>query len=89
MPDLLADVARLQRIRDWRRGVLHARSAFVVYNSVALPRHDLIGIFIDPMHGYRDAVLDGAPVLTDPADSVANMAVIDAVYAAAGLPVRP
>jgi LacI family transcriptional regulator len=24
-----------------------------------LSRHELIGIFIDPMHGYRDAVLDG------------------------------
>ena len=37
---------------------------------------------------FRDAVLDGRPVLTGPTDSVANMAVIDAVYEAAGLPIR-
>ena len=41
------------------------------------------------LEAFRDAVLEGGPVLTGPADSVANMEVIDAVYAAAGLPVRP
>jgi predicted dehydrogenase len=41
------------------------------------------------LEAFRDAVLDGAPVLTNPADSVANMAVIDAVYLASGLPLRP
>ncbi len=40
------------------------------------------------LEAFRDAVLDGAPVLTPPADSIANMTVIDAVYRAAGLPVR-
>lgn len=40
------------------------------------------------LEAFRDAVLDGAPVLTGPSDSVANMAVIDAVYEAAGLPIR-
>jgi predicted dehydrogenase len=40
------------------------------------------------LEAFRDAVLDGAPVLTGPPDSVANMAVIDAVYEAAGLPIR-
>ncbi len=40
------------------------------------------------LEAFRNAVVDGAPVLTGPADSVANMAVIDAVYRAAGLAVR-
>lgn len=40
------------------------------------------------LEAFRNAVRDGAPVLTPPADSVANMRVIDAVYRAAGLPVR-
>ena len=40
------------------------------------------------LEAFRDAVVDGTPVLTGPSDSVANMAVIDAVYEAAGLPLR-
>jgi len=40
------------------------------------------------LQAFADAVLRGAPVLTPPADSIANMAVIDAVYAAAGLRLR-
>jgi len=41
------------------------------------------------LDAFCDAVLDGASVLTGPSDSIANMAVIDAVYEAAGLPLRP
>jgi predicted dehydrogenase len=37
---------------------------------------------------FVDAVRDGKPVLTPPEDSIANMRVIDAIYEAAGLPVR-
>ncbi|HEY2565505.1 MAG TPA: Gfo/Idh/MocA family oxidoreductase [Acidimicrobiales bacterium] len=37
---------------------------------------------------FAEAVLTGGPVITTTADAVANMTVIDAVYAAAGLPVR-
>ncbi len=40
------------------------------------------------LDAFADAVLRGAPVLTPPSDSVANMVVIDAVYEAAGLPIR-
>ena len=40
------------------------------------------------LRAFADAVLDGGPVLTPPADSVANMVVIDDVYRAAGLPLR-
>jgi len=47
------------------------------------------------LRAFRDAVRDGGPVLTPPADSIANMTVIDAIYTAAGMqprqptPVRP
>jgi predicted dehydrogenase len=41
------------------------------------------------LRAFCDAALRGAPVLTGPADSVATMRVIDAVYAAAGLAARP
>jgi predicted dehydrogenase len=37
------------------------------------------------LDAFADAVLRDAPTLTPPADSIANMRVIDAIYAAAGL----
>jgi predicted dehydrogenase len=37
---------------------------------------------------FAAAVVAGGPVITTTADAVANMAVVDAVYTAAGLPVR-
>ena len=40
------------------------------------------------LEAFAAAVRDGAPVLTPPADAIANMSVIDAVYRAAGLAVR-
>lgn len=40
------------------------------------------------LRGFAAAVLHGAPVLTSPQDAVANMRQIDAVYRAAGLPLR-
>lgn len=40
------------------------------------------------LRAFADAVLRDGPVLTPPEDSIANMAVIDAVYDAAGLPRR-
>ena len=40
------------------------------------------------LRAFAAAVLRGDPVLTTPEDAVANMAVLDAVYQAAGLPVR-
>jgi predicted dehydrogenase len=40
------------------------------------------------LDAFVGAVRDGEPVLTDPADAIANMTVIDAIYRAAGLPVR-
>lgn len=41
------------------------------------------------LDAFVSAVRDDAPVLTPPADSVANMTVVDAVYRAAGLEPRP
>jgi len=40
------------------------------------------------LRAFAEAVRSGAPAPTDPADSIANMAVIDAVYDRAGLPRR-
>jgi predicted dehydrogenase len=40
------------------------------------------------LRAFHAAVAAGGPVLTPPADAVANMRVIDAVYRAAGLDVR-
>jgi predicted dehydrogenase len=40
------------------------------------------------LEAFADAVLRGGPVLTPPADAVANLEVMDAVYEAAGLPLR-
>lgn len=40
------------------------------------------------LEAFAGAVAGNRPVVTDPADSVANMTVIDAIYRAAGLPIR-
>jgi len=40
------------------------------------------------LDAFAAAVLRGEPVKTSPADAVQNMAVIDAIYTAAGLPLR-
>ena len=40
------------------------------------------------LDAFASAVLRGEPVKTTPADAVENMAVIDAIYRAAGLPLR-
>jgi predicted dehydrogenase len=40
------------------------------------------------LRAFVDAVTTGTPVLTGPADAIANMRVIDAVYRAAGMAVR-
>ncbi len=41
--------------------------------------------YVYQLRAFARAVQDGAPALTPPADAVANMRVIDAVYAHAGL----
>jgi predicted dehydrogenase len=44
--------------------------------------------YASQLRAFTSAILRGEPVLTGPDDAVANMAVIDACYAAAGLPRR-
>jgi predicted dehydrogenase len=44
--------------------------------------------YVCQLTAFRDAVHDGQPVLTDPADAVRTMSLIDAAYRAAGLPPR-
>lgn len=44
--------------------------------------------YVYQLRAFAAACLDGKPVPTGPGDAVANMAVIDEVYRAAGLPVR-
>jgi predicted dehydrogenase len=44
--------------------------------------------YASQLRAFTGAILRGEPVLTGPYDAVANMAVIDACYAAAGLPRR-
>jgi predicted dehydrogenase len=41
------------------------------------------------LEAFRGAVQEGAPTLTPPKESIANMRVIDAIYVAAGLEPRP
>ena len=41
------------------------------------------------LEAFRDAVLSGAPVLTDVDDAIATMTLVDACYRAAGLEPRP
>ncbi|MDT5277875.1 MAG: hypothetical protein QOG95_4807, partial [Mycobacterium sp.] len=40
------------------------------------------------LDAFANAVLRGAPVKTNPRDAIENMTVIDAIYRAAGLPLR-
>ena len=55
-------------------------------------RHERVGIkestYEHQLRAFVGAVRDGAPTLTPPAESVANMRVIDAAYRAAGLAPR-
>jgi predicted dehydrogenase len=44
--------------------------------------------YVAQLRAFRDAVLLGTPCLTDAEDAVRNMEVIDAIYRAAGLPMR-
>lgn len=55
-----------------------------------VPRPSREPTYLFQLRAFAGAVLRGEPILTGPADSIANMRVIDAVYRAAGLePRRP
>ncbi|MGF6885339.1 putative dehydrogenase [Nocardia sp. GAS34] len=44
--------------------------------------------FAQQLDAFAAAVLRGEPVPTSPQDSIENMTVIDAIYRAAGMPLR-
>ena len=44
--------------------------------------------YVYQLRAFVDNILEGTPVLTSPADALANMRVIDAIYAKAGLWLR-
>jgi predicted dehydrogenase len=46
------------------------------------------GSYTMQLLAFRDAIRDGAPVLTGAADAIPTMALIDAAYEKAGLPIR-
>jgi len=68
----------------------HVFSRFVVKGSGGSRRETFpkVPTYRYQLEAFAAAVLDGAPVLTPPSDSIANMAVIDAVYRAAGMSPR-
>jgi len=66
------------KTRDPRSGVTARRSEKVKGEST----------YWYQLEAFTKAVREGGPVLTPPADSIANMEVIDAVYRAAGLEPR-
>lgn len=45
--------------------------------------------YLYQLEAFRNAAMDGSPIPTGAEDGVATMRVIDAIYAGAGLPVRP
>ena len=67
--------------------------ARLTVRSAAGRRHEPVDRKVTSYGAQLDAFLaaisDGVPVLTPPADAVANMEVIDAVYRAAGMEPRP
>jgi predicted dehydrogenase len=66
----------------------HHRLAVHVGSARRIERLKSDVTYVHQLRAFADAVLRDGPVLTPPADSVANMRVIDAVYEAAGLPAR-
>jgi predicted dehydrogenase len=66
----------------WHRLTVRAKGSKRIERFVRRPTYE------NQLDAFTAAVLRGGPVLTPPEDSIANMAVIDAVYAAAGLPPR-
>jgi predicted dehydrogenase len=66
----------------YHRLSVHTPTGHRVEHSVRRATYDY------QLEAFVRAVTDGAPLITDPADAVANMAVVDAAYVAAGLEPR-
>ena len=76
------DVINMQMPQMWNR---------VTIRTGGVRSHERVrgeATYTYQLRAFRSAVADGAPVLTPPADAIANMRVIDAVYRAAGLEPR-
>ncbi|HUY63113.1 MAG TPA: Gfo/Idh/MocA family oxidoreductase [Acidimicrobiales bacterium] len=81
------DAGRLQVFNPlgphiYHRLTLHGPSGRRVEHVVKRPTYEF------QLEAFADAINRGVPPLTGPADSLANMSVIDAVYSAAGLEAR-
>jgi predicted dehydrogenase len=93
-----SDVLRLSARAVGERGELRVRNPLApqVGHRIAVRTQDgrrTEHLTRRPTYAYQldafvGAVRDGEPVLTDAADAIRNMTVIDAIYRAAGLPVR-
>jgi len=89
------------RLLDVRAKVVGSSGSLKVFNPTSPHmyhrlsvggRHEKVNgrpTYTHQLEAFRAAVREGAPTLTPPAWSIANMAVIDAIYRAAGLPLRP
>lgn len=78
------DVENFVHPQDWNRITLSVESGVV---TEEVPRQPTS--YAAQLAAFVAAVRDGVGVITGPADSVANMDVIDAMYRAAGLAPRP
>lgn len=96
--ELDADLAEALRVLDQPRGrfdfkamqrdTLASLARIPGTRDRVLNRLTHEATYLHQLRAFTAAVLDGGPVPTDGADAVANMAVIDRVYQAAGLPRR-
>lgn len=93
------NVLRLSADATGDRGRLHVRNPLAphLFHRVTIQtdgrrRHEKLAgesTYAHQLRAFVAAVVDGAPTLTPPSDSVATMRVIDDVYRAAGLDPRP
>jgi predicted dehydrogenase len=74
-------------LRVWNPTMPKLFHRFVVKSATGTRRESFpkVATYTCQLEAFAAAVLDGAPILTPPSDSIANMRVIDAVYAAAGM----
>lgn len=68
----------------------HYFHSLTVTGAVVTRREQISGAstYIYQLRAFAAAVRDGVPIITTPADAIANMRVVDACYTAAGLALR-
>jgi predicted dehydrogenase len=88
---LLGASVRVSGDEGWMRVLnpttpqLYNRIRVRTTDGVRTERCTRVKTYTCQLQAFVDAILKGAPVLTPPADSVANMEVIDAIYERSGL----